>query len=256
MSVKIAVAGKGGTGKTTISSLIIKYLVSQQGGAVLAVDADPNSTLASTLGFSVDKSVGQMREETMKEMANLPSSLTKDVYIEMKLNQILFESKGLDLLVMGRPEGPGCYCFTNNLLRIFLEKLTGSYDYVVIDNEAGMEHLSRRTNHDVDVLIMISNYSIIGVKTVGKLSELVSELNLAVKKTYLIVNDTPDVIDQRIMHEIENQRVEFLGAITHDENIVEYALQEKGVLELLPESKSYKEVSIFMDKLLSTLTKK
>jgi CO dehydrogenase maturation factor len=155
MGQVIAVAGKGGVGKTTFSALVIRELKKKNRGPILAVDADPNANLADALGIKVDRSLGAVREEFFETKMKLPPGMTKETYLEMKLHESLVESPGVDLLEMGRPEGPGCYCYANNILRRHLDVLAGNYPFVVMDNEAGMEHLSRRTTQGVDHLFFL-----------------------------------------------------------------------------------------------------
>ncbi|HID11122.1 MAG TPA: carbon monoxide dehydrogenase, partial [Candidatus Latescibacteria bacterium] len=138
----VAVSGKGGTGKTTIAALLVRKLM-RMDGPVLAVDADPNSNLGEQLGMEVGETIGDIREEVLEE--ELPPGMTKDRYLELRIQETLTEGEGVDLLTMGRPEGPGCYCYVNHLLRGFLDRLSKNYRHIVVDNEAGMEHLSRRT---------------------------------------------------------------------------------------------------------------
>ena len=154
----IAVAGKGGTGKTTFASLVIRYLIQNKKGSVLAVDADPNSNLNEALGMEVSTTISEMLAQT-KDPKSVPPGMSKEVFIEYKLQQSLVETKDLDLLVMGGPQGPGCYCYPNDLLRKYLERLSSGYDYVVVDAEAGLEHISRRTIPQIDWLFIISDAS-------------------------------------------------------------------------------------------------
>jgi len=180
LSFNIAVAGKGGSGKTTLTSLIIRYLKNNSMVPILAVDADANANLGESLGLTVPKTVGQMLDEFQGDKINIPPGMTKELYLDFKLNEILVESQGLDLLTMGRGEGPECYCYPNVILKKFADTLADNYAYTVMDNEAGMEHLSRRTTQDVDALLLVSNHSVKGVRTIGRIIELVSSLKLRV----------------------------------------------------------------------------
>ena len=182
MSFSIAVAGKGGTGKTSIASLIIRYLKNNKLEPILAIDADPNANLADSLGLEVKQTIGSIIASFNNEKINIPPGMTKEAYLEYKLNEALVESKGLDLLTMGRGEGPDCYCYPNLLLRKFADSLAGNYAYVVMDNEAGMEHLSRRTTQNINALLVVSDPSVKGVRTVAQIKNLVSELKLVVKR--------------------------------------------------------------------------
>ena len=182
MSVSIAVAGKGGSGKTSVASLVIRYLKENGSEPILAVDADPNANLGESLGLGRKQTIGSIIASFNKEKINIPPGMTKEAYLEYRLNEALVEGKGLDLVTMGRGEGPECYCYPNLLLRKFIDTLTDNYAYVVMDNEAGMEHLSRRTTQNIDELLIISNHSVKGVRTVAQIRDLVTELKLQVKR--------------------------------------------------------------------------
>ena len=186
----IAVAGKGGTGKTTISALVIDYLARNKQGSVLAIDADPSTNLNLALGVPLYDTVGDVREETATAVGGSEAlgGMSKWDYLDFRINEALVEETAFDLLAMGRPEGPGCYCAANNILRTSVDRLSDAYDYVVIDNEAGLEHLSRRTTRDVDLLLLVSDPSLRGIIAAGRVAELVDELKTAVGAVYLIVN--------------------------------------------------------------------
>jgi CO dehydrogenase maturation factor len=186
MSFLTAVAGKGGVGKSTVSALLVRIL--SEGELVLAVDADPNSNLGQKLGTAVPGTVGQVREGLLSKGGQPPRDMSKQEYLKLKLREILAEGDGHDLLTMGRPEGPGCYCYVNNLLRVFVDQLMDSYSQVIIDNEAGMEHLSRRTAREMDLLLLVSDPTAVGVATAVRLSELADELDLKVKRRVLLIN--------------------------------------------------------------------
>ncbi len=251
MGKVIAMAGKGGTGKTTLSALIIRYLKEKGMGPILAVDADPSSNLADALGLAVKQSLGTAREDFFETKGKLPPGMTKETYLEMKLHEILVESRGLDLLVMGRPEGPGCYCYANNILRHHLDVLVRNYPYTVMDNEAGMEHLSRRTTQGVDYLVFLSDYSIKGIRTVGKIRELIDELKLSVKEKHLVVDRAPEDLDPGFSREIETQALDLLGTVPVDSYITEYELKGKPLLGLPDESPAVRRVAGMMDKMFN-----
>ncbi len=232
MGKVIAMAGKGGTGKTTLSALIIRYLKRMDRGPVLAVDADPNANLADALGLPVAQSLGTAREDFFETRGKLPPGMTTETYLEMKLHETLIESQGVDLLVMGRPEGPGCYCYANNILRRHMDLLVKNYPFVVMDNEAGMEHLSRRTTQGVDHLFYLSDYSVKGIRTVGKIKELIKELKLSVKENYLVIDRAPAELTSGFYQEVQRQGVELLGTVPVDPLIFEYDLQGKPLLNL------------------------
>jgi len=182
MGKVIAVTGKGGVGKTTVAALMVRLLVEAGQGPVLAVDADPNLNLNAALGVPVAETVGDVREEGLDRAANLPGGMAKSEFLRLRVQQALVEAKGFDLLAMGRPEGPGCYCFANSILRACVDQIGKQYAYLVIDCEAGLEHLSRRTAGDVDVLVILSDLSVRGLDTAARVLELVSELKTKVGK--------------------------------------------------------------------------
>ena len=221
MGKVIAMAGKGGTGKTTLSALIIRYLQRKGLGPILAVDADPSSNLADALGLPVKQSLGTAREDFFETKGKLPPGMTKETYLEMKLHEILVESQGLDLLVMGRPEGPGCYCYANNILRRHLDMLVKNYPFVVMDNEAGMEHLSRRTTQGVDHLLFLSDYSIKGIRTVGQDPGADLRIKALGKEKHLVVDRAPEELDPGFSEEVEKQGLDLLGTVPVDHLISE-----------------------------------
>jgi CO dehydrogenase maturation factor len=183
MAVTIAVTGKGGVGKTTVAALVVRLLVEANQGAVLAVDADPNLNLDAALGVKADDTVGDVREEGLDRSASLPGGMAKAEFLQLRIQQALVESEGFDLLAMGRPEGPGCYCFANTMLRACVDQIGKQYRYVVIDCEAGLEHLSRRTAGDVDVLLLLSDASVRALDTVSRVLNLVQDLDTKVGRT-------------------------------------------------------------------------
>jgi CO dehydrogenase maturation factor len=231
----IAVAGKGGTGKTTAAALIIRSLQKRGKTPILAVDADPNANLADSLGIKVGESIGSMLSDFLRDRADLPPGMTKQAFLEMKLHQILKEGKDIDMLVMGVPEGPGCYCAANAMLKDYFESLSTNYPYIVVDNEAGMEHFSRKTAAEIDVLVFCSNYSLKGLKTVKMLSDMVDMLKIRVGSRYLLVNRTPQTLDQEFIDRINETGISFLGYTPVDTE-VEYSEIKAMPLVQLPES--------------------
>jgi len=236
----IAITGKGGTGKTTFASLLVKHL-SIDSATVLAVDADPNSNLDARLGMHVEQTIGDLREDLLKEQ--FPAGVAKSDLIEYQIRLALVEGDTFDLIAMGRPEGPGCYCYINNVLRDVLDRLSVNYDYVVIDNEAGMEHLSRRTTRDVDVLFIMSDVTVLGIITAGRIKKLSESLNLVVGKTYLVLNEVENAIPESIKDQIRQQELHLIGAIPKDALVGEYALEGKSLFELPRDSAAFKAVS-------------
>jgi len=181
----VALGGKGGTGKTTIAGLLIRYMLNHGMKPLLAIDADSNSNLNDVLGVALDETLSEAREE-MK--TSVPVGMTKDVFMEMKVEQALVESDGFDLIAMGRPEGPGCYCAANNLLSSLIDRLIGNYPFIVIDNEAGMEHFSRLTQKDIDLLMLVSDPSRRGLSAACRIAELVKTLPMRVSRIFLVIN--------------------------------------------------------------------
>ena len=180
MTFTIAVSGKGGTGKTTVSALLVRALVEKEKKPILAVDADPNSNLNECLGVSLKRSVGDIRETLLEKQQSLPPDQSKESYLDYMIQSSLTESDAFDLLAMGRPEGPGCYCYVNNVLRKIVDSIASGYPYVVMDTEAGLEHLSRRTTRDLDVLIITTDPTTRGAATAKRIAELVKELDTKV----------------------------------------------------------------------------
>lgn len=250
MSFNIAVAGKGGSGKTAITSLIIRYLKKKGTGPILAVDADSNANLGDSLGLSVRQTVGSIIASFNVEKINIPPGMTKEAYLELQISEALVESKGLDLVAMGRGEGPECYCYPNLMLRRFIDSLSESYAYVVMDNEAGMEHLSRRTTQNIDELLLISDHSIKGVRTIARLKELVDELKLVVKRQSVIINFVPNGIDRHLSEELARLGIESTATIPLDEEVYQYDLNLKPLLDLPDTSKAVMAVNDLMARLL------
>ncbi len=238
MSYVIAVAGKGGTGKSTVSSLIIRTLLKNGKYPILAVDADPNTNLPNSIGVDVENTIGTVLSDYMKSRIDLPQGMTKQAYLEMKLHQILKEEKNMDVLVMGCPEGSGCYCGANAILKSYFEDLKKNYKYVVVDNEAGMEHFSRKTAAEIDLLVFVTNYSLKGLKTVERLSKMVDDLKLSIKERYVLINQTPEVMDQSFLAEVEKLGIPYLGNIVMDNMIGEYDVKGIPLTKLPDDSKT------------------
>ncbi len=249
--MKIAVSGKGGTGKTTIAALIIRYLLRKNFKPVLAVDADPNANLGDALGVEAGSTVGKVLDNFLKDKENLPTGVVKESLIDYKLSEILVEEKGFDLLSMGQGEGPGCYCYPNTIVRNYIEKLASNYKYVVIDNEAGMEHISRRTNGNLDVLLLVSDPSLRGIRTCKKLEDLVRTLGLNVKKLYLIINRVASGVPPELKEELEKMKLNLLEVIPEDGNIIDYELRGIPMLNLEENSPSVTRINEVMGKIFS-----
>jgi CO dehydrogenase maturation factor len=250
LSFSIAVAGKGGSGKTSIAGIIIRYLKNAGLGPILAVDADPNANLGESLGLDIKQTVGGILYDFQRDKINIPSGMTKEAYLEYKLNEVMVEAKGLDLLTMGRGEGPDCYCYPNTVLRKFVDTLSENYAYMVMDNEAGMEHLSRGTTRDIDELLIISDHSVKGVRTVARIINLVSELKLTVKRQSVVVNYVPARLDQLVVDELNRLGIKLTATIPFDEEVYQYDLKLKPLLDLPDTSRAVRAVSDLMTKLL------
>ena len=227
MAHVIAVAGKGGVGKTTLCGILIQYLCEQGKGPILAVDADANSNLNEVLGVEVETTLGDVREEIAQaelvKESPIPKGMSKADYAEMRFEDALTEEDDFDLLVMGRTQGKGCYCYVNGLLQAQLAKYQNHYPYIVVDNEAGMEHISRGILPGVDTVILVSDCSRRGIQAVGRIARLIPECGLKPKKVGLIVNRAPGgVINDGVREEIEKQNLELLGVVPQDEGVFDY----------------------------------
>ena len=249
MGIKIAVAGKGGTGKTTISALLIRNLIDAHKGSVLALDADPNSNLNELFGIDVDSTVGQLVEDFKKDGALISSGIYKDQAVEMNLHQAVIEGEGFDLLVMGRGEGPGCYCAANNLFKKYIDMLQDNYKFVIMDNEAGLEHLSRKTTHDVKFMLIISDPSPRGILSAAKIRQLSKELSIKAEKIFLVLNRVENTPDPRILKLIEKHEFDILKIINTDINITDLELDGKTIFDLPKTSPAILQVKDILEKL-------
>lgn len=236
MAFKIAVAGKGGTGKTTVSGLVVQSLLRWGERPVLAVDADPNANLGELLGLEVEETVGGLQAEVLDKRHDLPPGVPLSRHLEYELHQALVEGEGVDLLVMGRGEGPGCYCAVNDILRGYLNSIQGSYRYVVLDNEAGMEHLSRRITQDVDLLLIVSDANPIAVRAAVRIAELANELRLRIGERYLILNNLRGALPALAQEELARAGLRVLGEVPQDEAILKLCLEGRPLNELPPDS--------------------
>ncbi|MBU0490328.1 MAG: AAA family ATPase [Chloroflexi bacterium] len=242
MTITIAVAGKGGTGKTTFSGLLVRYLRDRDAGNILAIDADPATNLHSVLGMPEPTSVGNIREETAEQVGRgqgVPSGMSKHDYFEYQVNMAVEEGNGFDLIAMGRPEGRGCYCAANNMLRVIIDQVAGGYDYVVMDNEAGLEHLSRRTTRDVDVMLIVSDPSMRGIVTAGRVLDLSHELKNVIGRTYLVVNRVQGELPPPIAAKAEELGLKLAGIIPADPLVPEFDGYGRPLIELPAESPAW-----------------
>lgn len=232
MAKRIAIAGKGGTGKTTLTALLIQYLLARRPDkAILAVDADANANLNEALGLSIEETIGSILEDTKKPGA-VPTGMTKDLFIEYRLNRALVETDHYDLLVMGNPQGPGCYCFPNDLLKRYLERLGNNYDYLLVDNEAGLEHLSRRLVPRADIFLITSDASARGVRSAGRVREIVENVKIEVGKMGLLITRSPGDLPEHLKREIDNTGLPLWGEIPHDPRVAELDLGGKPLIDI------------------------
>lgn len=247
MAITIAVSGKGGSGKTTISAMIIRSLMKKPAKAILAVDADPNSCLGLAMGVMPENTIAEIREQTRARPA-ANEGLDKVRSVEYGIQQAVTEARGFDLLTMGRPEGPSCYCAVNNLLRKFLDNLSAAYEFVVIDNEAGMEHLSRRTTNNVDLLLIVAEPGHVGKVTAKRIFELVRKLPIEVRQIGIIWNRT------ELADSVEG--VETFGCVPYDKAVLDAAMQGKTVLDLDMNTPAFAAVRSILESKIEKVNRK
>ena len=249
MTTTIAIAGKGGSGKTTISALLIELL--SQKGAVLAIDADPATNLNLALGLPLNDTVGKVREQMAKAVKErtLEPGVAKQDYLDIKIAEALVESPKIDLIAMGRPEGPGCYCAANNMIRACIDRMGKGYDYVVIDCEAGMEHISRQTTRDIDIMLLVSDLSVRGILTAANMKSLMKELRTYVEKVHLIVNRGTEPLPPQIAKAIEESSLKVIGVIPEDSKVRELDAAGIPLVELPDDSLLKRAVAVIAKKL-------
>lgn len=254
MTTTIALAGKGGVGKTTIAAMVIKYLAQNQGGAVLAIDADPSSNLNMVLGLELDWTVGDIREDLLSQVQNslvaggaamgtLPGGVTKRDYLDYQVRSSVAEGVHFDLIAMGRSEGPGCYCAVNHNLREVVDTISKNYRYVVIDNEAGMEHLSRRTTRDVQHLLIVSDPTQRGLVAAERIAGFRKDLDIAIENVYLILNRLSGPIPPALEEQIERLDIPLLGVVPADQELINFEFSGRPLVELGDESPVYQAVA-------------
>lgn len=261
MTTTIALAGKGGVGKTTIAGMVIKYLAQTQPGAILAIDADPSSNLNMVLGLDLEWTVGDIREGMLAQVqkslslggaarGTMPGGVTKQQYLDYEVRSSLSEGDRYDLIAMGRSEGPGCYCAVNHSLREVVDSISGSYRYVVIDNEAGMEHLSRRTTRNVEHLLVVSDPTQRGIVAAERIAALRNELNINVENAYLILNRLPDEMPPPLKERIDAMDIPLLGVIPANDELTSFEFSGRPLVELGDESPIYQSVAKMMGEIL------
>ncbi len=241
MSNIVIVAGKGGTGKTTLSALITLYLAGRKAKSVLAIDADPNSNLGDSLGVKPSGTIADIIESVSKNPESVPKSMGKDAFIRYKIHNDIMENKGFDLLVMGRPEGPGCYCYINNVLRSIMAGLAKDYKFVVIDNEAGMEHFSRKITQSCKELIVVSDQTSVGLKSAARIFDLIDELNIQAGRKFLVINRFKGDTDSEFSNVAA--RVDEVFKIPFDEEISNSSSSGLALSGLSKESAALKAIN-------------
>jgi CO dehydrogenase maturation factor len=246
----IAVSGKGGTGKTTLSAVILRYLIRSGKGPALVIDADADGNLAQALGLNSMHTVGEVLDEMEKKASQLPPGVSKDEWLEGKLAEVMVEEKGFDFLSMGRGEGPGCYCYVNSVLRRIMDNLENNYPYSLMDNAAGMEHLSRRTTRAADILFLVSDHSLKGVTSGARIAELAQELKLEVKEMGFVINRVRGDIDPVIREKVEEKGLKIIGSIPEDDQIGKFDLEGRSLLDLPEDNKVAQAVGEMVDKIL------
>jgi len=247
----IAVAGKGGTGKSTLSAMTVRWLSDHISKSILVVDADSNVNLNDLLGVELKDSVGGIREEMKSRVNQLPGGMTKQQFLEYKIQSSIVETPDFDLIAMGRPEGPGCYCYANSVLRDVLQTLARNYDYIVIDNEAGMEHLSRRTAHSIDYLLMVSDATMRGIHTAGRIGRLVGELETRIRERYLILNRVRGPLPRTAEESIAAEGLKLLCSIPEDELVYETDQKGDPLWPVIGRSNAYRMLGEILIQLIS-----
>jgi CO dehydrogenase maturation factor len=261
MTLTIALAGKGGVGKTTIAGMVIKYLAQSQDGAILAIDADPSSNLNMVLGLDLDWTVGDIREDMLSKvktsltaggaaMGSLPGGVSKHEYLDYEIRSSLAEGNHFDLIAMGRSEGPGCYCAVNHNLRDVVDSISKNYRYVVIDNEAGMEHLSRRTTRDVDHMLIVTDPTQRGLVAAQRIVDLRNELDIRVENAYLILNRLSGPMPPTLESAIDKLQVPLLGIVPADSDLMEFEFSGRPLVELGDDSPVFRSVAEMMEQML------
>lgn len=261
MPITIALAGKGGVGKTTIAGMVIKFLAQKRNGNILAIDADPSSNLNMVLGLDLDWTVGDIREEMLNQvkqslvsggasMGSMPGGQSKRDYLDYQIRSSLSEGIKFDLIAMGRGEGAGCYCAVNHNLREVIDAISKNYSYIVIDNEAGMEHLSRRTTRDVQHLLIISDSSLRSLVAAQRVAEISRELEINIEKSYLIVNNNSGELKDGSFEIINKMGIPLLGIVPKDEQITDFDNSGKPLIGVTDNSRAFIKVSEMINNII------
>lgn len=255
MTKVIALAGKGGTGKTTIAALIIQNLVQKNLGPILAIDADPSTNLHMALGLPTPDTIGEIREGMLEtaQGVQLGVTISRHDYLSREVRMVMEEGEQIDLLAMGRPEGQGCYCAVNHLLRSIMDNLSGNYPFVVVDNEAGMEHISRRTTKDVDQLLVVTDPTIRGIRAAGSIAAMAAEIDVNVRRTALIVNRVTDPLSDALQSAIGELGMEVLGMIPADDRVGELDASGQPLITLNGDSPAASAVARMTAQILNKM---
>ena len=242
MTFIVAVAGKGGVGKSTLSALLVKTLAERTKTVVMAIDADPNSNLGDKLGMKVEHTIGELREDLLRKAEELSAGVSKHELVRYQMEMAKVEGSNFDLLTMGRPEGRGCYCYINNILRTFIDEAIDSYEYAVIDNEAGMEHLSRRTTKRMDVLLVVSDATKLGIETAKRILALAKGMEIDVGRSILAVNRVQGTVGEAVRLEIEAAGFGSVVYLPYDRKVEELAMTGSPMVQLDQTSQFYRAV--------------
>lgn len=243
MGMIITVTGKGGAGKTTVAALALRLLTEHKKGPVLAVDADPNQNFDVAIGVQASETVGDVREEAFERKNDIPAGMTKQQFLELRIQQALVEADDFDFIAMGRPEGPGCYCYANNILRSVIDRLAGQYNIVLVDCEAGLEHISRRTARNVDLMLVVSDLSIRSLQTAQRVPALMESLNNKAKDTRLIINRVRDGLPEPVKKFLKEHDMTFSSLIPEDDEIQRFDFEGKPLTEVSADSPALKAVA-------------
>ncbi len=251
-ALQIAVAGKGGVGKTTFSALMIRYLSEKKHvRSILAVDADANANLNEALGVESDTdTISEMIAKT-KEPHGIPEGMSQDAFIQYQLHTLLNEGDKVDTLVMGGPDGPGCYCFPNNILKNYLSSLASNYEVIVMDNEAGLEHISRRTTDDIDILFVVSDSSVRSVRSAGRVNDLTKQIHTKIMQKYLVLTRTTDEDAKLLEKEIEKTGLTLIGTIPTDPLVTQFDIEAKPIFDLPGDAPSVQAAYAILDKVFA-----
>lgn len=233
-----------------MSAVILRLLIRSGKTPVLVIDADADGNLAQALGLKGVQTVGAMLDEMEKKVSQLPPGMSKDKWLEARLAELLVEEKGFDFLSMGRGEGPGCYCYVNSVLRRLMDNLENNYPYSVMDNAAGMEHLSRRTTRAADILFLVSDHSVRGIESGARIAELAKELKLDVKEMGFVINRVPGTMDPVIRKKVEEKGLTILGSIPEDDQIKRFDLEGRSLLELPDDNQVTRAVREMVERIL------